>query len=66
MILFYSHQLGGYPSFYASDGTSVLRSGRDMRVALIGPGVSALHGYERTHALALKQTQNLIKAYIGL
>jgi len=50
--------------FYASDGSSVLRSGKDMRVALLGPGVSASHGHERTHTSALEQTQNLITAYI--
>lgn len=50
--------------FYSSDGSMVLRSCNDLRVALIGPGVSASHGYERTHEKALEGTFELIKAYI--
>ncbi len=58
----------GYKSdvfpFYASDGSSALRSGADMRVALIGPGVSASHGYERTHVDALLNTAKLIVGFV--
>ncbi len=50
--------------FYGSDGSAILRSCRDMRIALVGPGVSASHGYERTHIDSLTQTQALIEAYI--
>lgn len=46
--------------YYGSDGSAALRAGGDMRVALIGPGVSASHGYERTHVSALEQTTRLI------
>ncbi|MFM8472560.1 MAG: glucanase, partial [Candidatus Kapaibacterium sp.] len=35
------------------------RAGRDMRVALIGPGVAASHGMERTHRSALQATIDL-------
>ena len=52
-----------YP-FYGSDGSAALRSGYDVRVGLIGPGVSASHGVERTHEKALEETYNLAKAYI--
>ncbi len=52
-----------YPH-YGSDGSAALRAGYDVRTALIGPGVSASHGVERTHQNALKETYNLAKAYI--
>ncbi len=51
--------------FYGSDGSAILRSCRDMRIALLGPGVSASHGYERTHVDSLNHTQALIEAYIS-
>ena len=50
--------------FYASDGSSTLRAGSDTRVALIGPGVSASHGYERSHVDALLNTAQLITSFI--
>jgi len=50
--------------FYGSDGSALLRSCSDTRVALIGQGVNASHGYERTHADGLVATASLILAYI--
>ena len=50
--------------YYGSDGSAALRAGGDMRVALIGPGVSASHGYERTHIDALTNTTRLIIEYL--
>jgi putative aminopeptidase FrvX len=52
-----------YP-FYSSDGSAALRAGHDVRVALIGPGVSASHGVERTHRTAIEATIQLCLAYI--
>lgn len=52
-----------YPH-YGSDGSAALTAGYDVRVGLIGPGVSASHGVERTHQNALRETYNLTKAYI--
>lgn len=52
-----------YP-YYGSDGSAAQRAGYDVRVGLIGPGVSASHGVERTHQNALSETYNLTKAYI--
>lgn len=49
--------------FYGSDAGSALRAGYDIRHALIGPGVQASHGYERTHRDALAATLALISAY---
>ncbi len=51
-----------YP-FYGSDVSAALRGGNDLRGALIGPGVHASHGMERTHYEALEQTMQLVLAY---
>ncbi|HOA04402.1 MAG TPA: M42 family metallopeptidase [Candidatus Fermentibacter daniensis] len=50
--------------FYSSDGGAALAAGHDVRVALVGPGVSASHGMERTHVKGLKATRDLIAAYV--
>lgn len=52
-----------YP-YYGSDGSAALVAGYDVRVGLIGPGVSASHGVERTHEKALEETYKLTKLYI--
>jgi len=52
-----------YP-YYGSDGSAALAAGYDVRVGLIGPGVSASHGVERTHVKALEETYKLTKLYI--
>ncbi|MCP4440562.1 MAG: M42 family metallopeptidase [Aureispira sp.] len=52
-----------YP-FYGSDGSAALRAGNDYRVGLIGPGVSASHGVERTHKRGIEATIELCMAYI--
>jgi putative aminopeptidase FrvX len=52
-----------YP-YYGSDGSAAWSAGYDVRVGLIGPGVSASHGVERTHVKGLEATFNLAKAYI--
>lgn len=52
-----------YP-YYGSDGSAALAAGYDVRVGLIGPGVSASHGVERTHEKALNETYKLTKLYI--
>ncbi len=48
-----------YPR-YGSDAGAALRSGMDAAFALIGPGVSASHGYERTHKDGLENTYKLL------
>ncbi len=50
--------------YYGSDGSAALRAGNNIRVSLIGPGVSASHGVERVHIKGLKATEDLILAYI--
>jgi len=52
-----------YP-FYTSDASAALRAGANLRHGLIGPGVSASHGYERVHKEGLTETFRLIEAYI--
>ncbi|HNW46290.1 MAG TPA: M42 family metallopeptidase [Thermotogota bacterium] len=54
-----------YPS-YGSDAGAALRSGKDIRFALIGPGVSSSHGYERAHIDGLSNTCQLLMSYLGL
>ncbi len=52
-----------YP-FYGSDVSAALRGGQDLRGGLIGPGVHASHGMERTHKDAVLNTLKLLIAYI--
>ena len=53
-----------YP-FYGSDADAVLSAGFDVRHAVIGAGVAASHGYERSHTDGLAATFDLIAAYVG-
>ena len=50
--------------YYGSDGSAALRAGYNIRVALIGPGVSASHGVERVHEKGVKATEDLILEYL--
>ncbi len=49
--------------FYGSDVSAALRGGNDLKGALIGPGVHASHGMERTHVNALEDTAHLLALY---
>ncbi|MVX66098.1 M20/M25/M40 family metallo-hydrolase [Clostridium chromiireducens] len=53
-----------YP-MYGSDVGAALRGGNDIRGALIGPGVHASHGMERTHYSALENTIKLLYLYLN-
>lgn len=53
-----------YP-FYGSDAEAALTAGHDVRHGLIGPGVYASHGYERSHRDGVKNTLELLQAYLG-
>lgn len=57
------HKTDIYP-FYGSDGSAALRAGNDFRVGLIGPGVSASHGVERTHKKGIEATIELCLAFL--
>lgn len=52
-----------YP-FYGSDVDVALAAGYDVRHALIGAGVYASHGYERSHIKGVENTLGLINAFI--
>ena len=52
-----------YP-FYGSDTVAALRSGNDIRGGLIGPGVHASHGMERTHYEGMENTLKLLYLYL--
>jgi putative aminopeptidase FrvX len=52
-----------YP-YYGSDTAAALGAGYDYRHALIGPGVAASHGYERTHVEGLENTKKLLMAFL--
>lgn len=52
-----------YPA-YAADVDVALAAGHDIKHGLIGPGIAASHGYERTHTDSLENTLVLLKEYI--
>lgn len=53
-----------YPH-YSSDASAALRAGAEARAALIGPGIDASHGYERTHVDALRATTELVLEFLA-
>ncbi|HEY8364390.1 MAG TPA: M42 family metallopeptidase [Haloplasmataceae bacterium] len=52
-----------YPN-YGSDASAALRGGNNIKAGLIGPGVHASHGMERTHIDACLATMNLLSNYL--
>lgn len=59
-----SYSVDIYPH-YGSDVEVTLRAGYDIRHGLIGPGVYASHGYERSHKDGVLSTLKLLQSYIG-
>lgn len=59
-----TYALDIYP-YYGSDVDVTLAAGHDIKHGLIGPGVYASHGYERSHKDAVTNTFLLLKAYLG-
>ncbi|NLW21065.1 MAG: M42 family metallopeptidase [Clostridiales bacterium] len=57
------YALDVYP-YYGSDTQAALGAGLDARHALIGPGVAASHGYERTHEEGLWNTLRLLQGWL--
>jgi putative aminopeptidase FrvX len=57
------HAVDIYP-MYGSDVSASLRGGNDIRGGLVGPGVNASHGMERTHIDGMENTIKLIYAYL--
>ena len=54
-----------YP-FYGSDVEATLRSGVDIRHGLIGAGVYASHGYERSHIDGVLNTLKVLCGYLDV
>ena len=54
-----------YPN-YGSDVEATLRSGYDVRHGLIGPGVYASHGYERSHLDGVLATLKVLKGFLNI
>jgi len=52
-----------YPH-YGSDVEATLSAGNDIRHGLIGPGVYASHGYERSHIDGVWNTLKVLKGYL--
>lgn len=52
-----------YPA-YGSDVEATLSAGHDLRHGLVGPGVYASHGYERSHRKGVCSTFLLLEAYL--
>ena len=50
--------------YYGSDIGAASRAGVDFKGALIGSGVSASHGMERTHYSAIENTMKLLYLYL--
>ena len=54
-----------YPH-YGSDVEATLRAGYDVRHGLIGSGVYASHGYERSHVKGVLNTLKVLKGYLEI
>ncbi len=54
-----------YP-FYGSDVEATLRTGVDIRHGLIGSGVYASHGYERSHIEGVYNTLKVLCGYLNV
>ncbi len=52
-----------YP-YYGSDVEATLSAGNDLRHGLIGAGVYASHGYERSSLKGIENTLKVLKAYL--
>ena len=53
-----------YP-YYGSDVEATLRAGHDIRHGLIGAGVYASHGYERSHIDGVHNTLKVLEGYLA-
>ena len=54
-----------YPH-YGSDVEAALSAGFDIRPGLIGPGVYASHGYERSHIEGVNNTLKVLCGYLDV
>lgn len=49
---------------YGSDASAAMRAGHNIKAALVGQGIHASHGMERTHRKGLENTLKLLKNYV--
>ena len=49
---------------YGTDGNAAVRAGNNLRAAAFGMAVYCSHGMERTHITGLRNTVNLLLAYV--
>ena len=49
---------------YGTDGNAAMRGGNNLRAAAFGMAVYCSHGMERTHIEGLRNTMNLLLAYV--
>ena len=54
-----------YPH-YGSDVDDTLKAGADIRHGLIGSGVFASHGYDRSHIDGVRNTLLVLKGYLEI
>ena len=59
------YALDVYPH-YGSDVEATLGAGHDLRHGLIGAGVYASHGYERSHVDGVYNTLKVLKGYLNI
>ena len=59
------YALDVYPS-YGSDADTTLVAGNDLRHGLIGAGVYASHGYERSHIDGVHNALKVLKGYLEI
>lgn len=57
------YKLDIYP-FYGSDASAAMRSGAEVKHALLGAGIESSHSYERTHRDSVEATEKLVDAYL--
>ena len=57
------HQRDVY-KYYRSDAASAIEAGSGTRAALIGFGIDASHGHERTHLDGIRSTAELVALYL--
>ena len=57
------YKVDTYPN-YGSDAGAMLKAGYDVKTALIGAGIFASHGYERTNLESIIETIKLVTEYV--
>ncbi|MGT2933544.1 M42 family metallopeptidase [Streptococcus catagoni] len=57
------YRLDIYP-YYGSDASAAMRSGAEVRHALLGAGIESSHSYERTHTDSVEATEKLVDIYL--